>query len=72
MGRKGIKDKVAIIGADMCKFGELWGKNQFDLLFEAVQSATKMLELPKMKLTVLGLVFFITSLVFLVLLSRTS
>ncbi len=41
MGRKGIKDKVAIIGCDMTKYGEHWDKNQYDLLFEAVQSATK-------------------------------
>ena len=41
MVRKGIKDKVAIIGADMTKYGERWDKNQYDLLFEAVQMATK-------------------------------
>ncbi|MFX1418948.1 MAG: acetyl-CoA acetyltransferase [Promethearchaeota archaeon] len=41
MGRKGIKDKVAIIGCDMTKYGERWDKNQYDLLFEAVHSAIK-------------------------------
>jgi acetyl-CoA C-acetyltransferase len=41
MARKGIKDKVAIIGCDMTKYGERWDKNQYDLLFEAVQNATK-------------------------------
>jgi acetyl-CoA C-acetyltransferase len=37
----GIRDKVAIIGADATKYGELWDKNQYDLLFEAVRDATK-------------------------------
>ncbi|MFX1314437.1 MAG: acetyl-CoA acetyltransferase [Promethearchaeota archaeon] len=41
MVRKGIKDKVAIIGCDMTKYGELWDKNQYDLLFEAFQGALK-------------------------------
>jgi acetyl-CoA C-acetyltransferase len=39
--RKGIKDQVAIIGCDMTKYGERWDKNQYDLLFEAFQSAIK-------------------------------
>jgi len=39
--RHGIKDKVAIIGCDMTKYGELWDKSQYDLLFEAFQSAIK-------------------------------
>ncbi|MFX1571526.1 MAG: acetyl-CoA acetyltransferase [Promethearchaeota archaeon] len=38
---KGIKDRVAIIGADMTKYGELWDKSQYDLLFEAFQGAIK-------------------------------
>jgi len=41
MVRHGIKDKVAIIGCDMTKYGELWDKSQHDLLFEAFQSAIK-------------------------------
>ena len=41
MARKGIKDKVAIIACDMTKYGELWDKNQYDLLFEAFQGALK-------------------------------
>ncbi len=41
MVRHGIKDKVAIIGCDMTKYGELWDKSQYDLLFEAFQSAIK-------------------------------
>ncbi len=39
--RHGIKDKVAIIGCDMTKYGERWDKSQYDLLFEAFQSAIK-------------------------------
>jgi acetyl-CoA C-acetyltransferase len=39
MARNGIKDKVAIIGADACKFGERWELNQYDLLFEASHGA---------------------------------
>jgi len=41
MVRHGIKDKVAIIGCDMTKYGERWDKSQYDLLFEAFQSAIK-------------------------------
>ncbi|NVM17220.1 MAG: acetyl-CoA acetyltransferase [Candidatus Lokiarchaeota archaeon] len=41
MVRHGIKDRVAIIGCDMTKYGELWDKSQHDLLFEAFQSAIK-------------------------------
>jgi acetyl-CoA C-acetyltransferase len=41
MVKKGIANQVAIIGCDMIKFGELWNKSQYDLLFEAVQSANK-------------------------------
>ena len=37
MVRRGIKDKVAIIGAEATKYGELWDKNQYDLLFESTQ-----------------------------------
>ncbi|MHA2391139.1 MAG: acetyl-CoA acetyltransferase [Promethearchaeota archaeon] len=38
---KGIKDKVAIIGCDASKYGELWDKGREDLLFEATQGALK-------------------------------
>jgi len=31
----GIKDKVAVIGCDATKYGELWDKSKEDLLFEA-------------------------------------
>jgi len=41
MVTKGIRDRVAIIGCDMTKYGELWDKNQYDLLFEAAQDAYK-------------------------------
>jgi acetyl-CoA C-acetyltransferase len=41
MVRKGIADKVAIIGCDMTKYGELWDKNQYDLLHDACHSAFK-------------------------------
>ena len=41
MVKKGIANQVAIIGCDMTKYGELWNKNQYDLLFEAVQGANK-------------------------------
>ena len=41
MVRKGIADRVAIIGCDMTKYGELWDKSQYDLLFDAVQNANK-------------------------------
>ena len=41
MARKGIRDKIAVIGAEATKFGEIWDKNQYDLLFEACQAAFK-------------------------------
>lgn len=41
MGQKGIKDKIAIIGAEYTKFGERWDANQEDLLLEAVTGACK-------------------------------
>ena len=41
MAKKGIKDRVAIIGCDATKYGELWDKSQFDLLSEACQGAMK-------------------------------
>ena len=41
MVRHGIKDKVAIIGCDATKYGELWDKSQKDLLFEATTGACK-------------------------------
>jgi acetyl-CoA C-acetyltransferase len=37
--KKGIKDRVAIIGTGVTKFGELWDKDQEDLLVEAVYEA---------------------------------
>ncbi|MBD3187731.1 acetyl-CoA acetyltransferase [Candidatus Bathyarchaeota archaeon] len=40
MARKGIKDRIAIIGAGYTKFGERWDKNQEDLLTDAVAEAT--------------------------------
>ena len=36
---KGIKDKVAIIGTGVTKFGEIWEKDEEDLLVEAVYEA---------------------------------
>jgi len=41
MVRKGIKDKVAIIGCEATKYGELWNKSQYDLLHESCQGAFK-------------------------------
>ena len=41
MVRHGIKDKVAIIGCDATKYGELWDKSQYDLLNEACHGAFK-------------------------------
>lgn len=41
MGRKGIADKVAIIGCDSSKYGELFNKSQYDLLFESTHGACK-------------------------------
>ncbi len=41
MVTKGIRDRVAIIGCDMTKYGELWDKSQYDLLFEAARDAYK-------------------------------
>ncbi|MHA1291594.1 MAG: acetyl-CoA acetyltransferase [Promethearchaeota archaeon] len=41
MTRHGIKDKVAIIGCESTKYGELWDKSQYDLLNEACQGAFK-------------------------------
>jgi acetyl-CoA C-acetyltransferase len=37
----GIKDKVAVIGCDATKYGELWDKSKEDLLFESTQGAIK-------------------------------
>jgi acetyl-CoA C-acetyltransferase len=39
MAKKGIKDRIAIIGVGYTKFGELWDKNQEDMLVEAVDEA---------------------------------
>ncbi|MGV9171570.1 MAG: acetyl-CoA acetyltransferase [Promethearchaeia archaeon] len=39
MVKHGIKDKVAIIGCDATKYGELWDYNQYDLLYEASHGA---------------------------------
>lgn len=36
---KGIKDRVAIIGTGVTKFGEIWEKDEEDLLVEAVYEA---------------------------------
>jgi acetyl-CoA C-acetyltransferase len=41
MGRKGIANKVAIIGCDSSKYGELFDKSQYDLLFESTHGACK-------------------------------
>ncbi len=41
MTRHGISNKVAIIGAEMTKYGEQWNKNQYDLLNESVLGACK-------------------------------
>ena len=41
MVRHGIAGKIAIIGADMTKYGERWDKNQYDLLAEACNGAFK-------------------------------
>ncbi|MHA1368881.1 MAG: acetyl-CoA acetyltransferase [Promethearchaeota archaeon] len=41
MTRKGIKDRIAIVGVGYTKFGELWDKNQEDLLTDAVSEAIK-------------------------------
>ncbi|MDH4292231.1 MAG: acetyl-CoA acetyltransferase, partial [Dehalococcoidia bacterium] len=37
----GIKDKVAIIGTGVTKFGEIWEKDAEDLLVEATYEACK-------------------------------
>ena len=37
--KKGIKDRVAIMGTGVTKFGELWEKDEEDLLVEAVYEA---------------------------------
>ncbi|MHA1282256.1 MAG: acetyl-CoA acetyltransferase [Promethearchaeota archaeon] len=41
MARNGIKDKVAVIGVEATKYGELWDKSQYDLLHEACVGAMK-------------------------------
>ncbi|MHA1255857.1 MAG: acetyl-CoA acetyltransferase [Promethearchaeota archaeon] len=41
MGRKGIANKVAVIGCDSSKYGELFDKSQYDLLFESTHGALK-------------------------------
>src|SRR4030067_755730 len=35
----GVKDRVAVVGVGCTKFGELWEKDQEDLLVEAVYEA---------------------------------
>ncbi len=37
----GIANKIAIIGAEMTKYGELWNKSQYDLLAEATIGSLK-------------------------------
>jgi len=39
MGKRGIRDRVAIIGGGATKFGELWDKGVEDLLIEAAYEA---------------------------------
>ena len=41
MAGKGIRDKVAIIGTGCTKFGEIWEKDEHDLLIEATYEACK-------------------------------
>ncbi|MGQ4875959.1 MAG: acetyl-CoA acetyltransferase [Promethearchaeia archaeon] len=41
MARNGIKDKVAVIGVEATKYGEIWDKSQYDLLHEACVGAMK-------------------------------
>ncbi|MHA1273038.1 MAG: acetyl-CoA acetyltransferase [Promethearchaeota archaeon] len=41
MVRNGIKDKVAVIGVEATKYGEIWDKSQYDLLHEACVGAMK-------------------------------
>ncbi|MHA1687829.1 MAG: acetyl-CoA acetyltransferase [Promethearchaeota archaeon] len=64
MGIKGIRDKVAIIGADATKYGELWDKNQYDLLFEAAQGAFKDAGIKKEELEAVwvGIYYYFTGL----------
>ncbi len=64
MVRKGIADKIAIIGCDATKFGELWEKNQYDLLFEAVQGANKDAGITKDEIDAVwvGIFYFFTGL----------
>jgi acetyl-CoA C-acetyltransferase len=41
MVRHGIANKIAIIGAEMTKYGERWDKGQYDLLADACTGAIK-------------------------------
>jgi len=41
MVRHGIANKIAIIGAEMTKYGERWDKSQYELLAEACEGAFK-------------------------------
>ena len=64
MVRRGIADKVAIIGCEMTKYGERWDKNQYDLLAEAVLGATKDAGITKddIDATWLGVFYYFTGL----------
>ncbi len=39
MMKDAIKDKVAIVGAGCCKFGENWDKSPEDMIVEAAYEA---------------------------------
>jgi len=64
MVRKGIADKVAIIGCDMTKYGERWDKSQYDLLFDAVNGANKDAGITKEEIdaTWVGIFYYFTGL----------
>jgi acetyl-CoA C-acetyltransferase len=64
MVRKGIADKIAIIGCDATKFGEIWDKNQYDLLYEAVKGARDDAGITKDEIdaTWVGIFYFFTGL----------
>ena len=62
--RRGIKDKVAVIGVDATKFGEHYNRDQYSLLSEAVLGACKDAGITKNEIDAawLGVFYFFTGL----------
>jgi acetyl-CoA C-acetyltransferase len=64
MTTHGIRDKVAVIGCDATKYGELWDKSQYDLLNESCTGAMKDAGITKDEIDAawVGIYYFFTGL----------